>query len=252
MALSWVFSNIGFAAEAVDIDLGNYTIISRSQKAFLAEVEEEKGDVDGISPASSYLSDDDLPARLRDVTIDRGESPKKLHVLSFSKTAMDDEAFGEVTEKLVSKISFEDAGSVLDLSFNSLTPLSASHFWRWIDEAHVQFIKIYGNPKCSMRYVIDLCKAFKKLASGDESAKKEEVRRLMGHIAFLPEYYIYQAKTRVKIYRQLQETGYLPENWDKIQKATYIALVQNKKDKQLSFSEESFERDPDADLSFEE
>ena len=77
---------------------------------------------------------------------------------------------------------------------------------------------------------------------------KESVRMLMSHVVFMPKYYIFQAKTRVKMYSQLCEHGYLPDNWADIQKEYYILSSKGR----ISFPEQTLPGDPDADLPYEE
>jgi hypothetical protein len=221
--------------EIIDVDLSHRIIVTADQKTSIQE------DADA-EDASSYASSDDLSKKLEEQIINSTGAPKKkIHTLSLAKTAMNDAAFAEVTDRLVPAVSFENHDSILDLSFNGLTSRSVLQIIRWIDEAHVRFINLHGNPQCSMKYVVSLCHALKVSMQGNE----REVQRLMGHIIFLPKYYIYQAKTRVKVYRQLQENGYLPDNWAEIQKEYYVALYKNKL---VFFAEEVFDKDPDADL----
>lgn len=227
------------SSKVTDVDLSHRTVVSIDQKDSLLE------DLDYTSAedTDSYFSADDLSRKLKEKT-GEGSAKKKVHILSLATTSMDDATFTEVTDKLIPAISFEDNNGILDLSFNTLTTSSIPQLVRWIDEAHVRFINLHGNPKCSMKYVRDLCKSFKVITQGNSN----EVRRLMSHIIFLPNYYIYQAKTQVKIYRQLCEHGYLPDNWDDIQKEFYVLSSK----KPVSFPEEVLRYDPDADLSFEE
>lgn len=227
------------SSEITDVDLSHRTIVSIDQKDSILE------DLDYTSSedTDSYFSADDLSRKLKEKT-GEGSTKKKVHILSLATTSMDDSTFNEVTERLIPAISFEDNNGILDLSFNTLTTSSIPQLIRWIDEAHLRFINLHGNPKCSMKYVRDLCKSLNITTQGN----KEEVRRLMSHIIFLPNYYIYQAKTQVKIYRQLCEHGYLPDNWADIQKEFYVLSSK----KPVSFPEEILRYDPDADLSFEE
>ena len=226
-------------SKITDVDLSLRTIVSIDQKESMLE------DLAYTSAEDfdSYFSADDLSRKLKEET-GEGSAKKKVHILSLATTSMDDATLTEVTEKLIPAISFEDNNGILDLAFNTLTTSSIPQLIRWIDEANVRFINLHGNPKCSMKYVRDLCKSLNITTQGN----KEEVRRLMSHIIFLPNYYIYQAKTQVKIYRQLCEHGYLPHNWADIQKEFY--LLSSKKP--VSFPEEILRYDPDADLSFEE
>ena len=238
-----LFNNGCSSAVAVDVDFSDRTIVSISQKTSLLEDVEEEGVVSSLSTA------DDLTESLSEVSQDE-ECGKRIHMLSLSKTAMDDAAFAEVTDRFVGKVHFEDDDGILDLSFNGLTPLSTPHLMRWINEAGVKFVNVHGNPNCSMRYVGDLCKFLLKTSPQmDEATRKRDVQKSMSHIVFLPKHYIYQAKTRVKIYRQLQEKGYLPDNWDGLQRDFYVALA---KGKPVSFPETVFDKDPDADFPFED
>jgi len=226
----------GELTEVIDVDLSHRIIVTTGQKTSIQE------DEDTDSETSSYSSADDLSKELDEQTISATGTPtKKIHTLSLAKTAMNDAAFAEVTDRLVRTVCFENHDSILDLSFNGLTSRSVSQIIRWIDESHVKFINLHGNPKCSMRYIGNLCQALKVSMQGNE----KEVQRLMSHIIFLPKYYIYQAKTRVKVYRQLWENGYLPDDWAEVQKAYYIALSKNKP---VFFPEEVFDKDPDADF----
>lgn len=228
------------ASVVTDVDFSHQSIVSRQQKVSLIEDLEYTD----IEDADSYLSADNLSDRIK---LQIGDEPKKkkIHILSLSSTLLDDKIFAEVTEKLLPVVSFQDYQGILDLSLNSLTPTSTPQIIRWINEGHVRFINLHGNPKCHMRYIGNLCKALKNLKNDDMS----EVKRLMGHIVFLPSYYIYQAASeRVKIYRQLCTLGYLPENWPEIHKQFY----RESSKKPLTFPEELLSYDPDADISFEE
>ena len=49
----------------------------------------------------------------------------------------------------------------------------------------------------------------------------------MSHVIFLPPYFVYHAKMKVKLYRQLHELGYLPDNWADIHKEYYSSYTDN-------------------------
>jgi len=224
---------------ATDVDFSHQSIVSRQQKASLIE-DLEYTDVED---ANSYLNADDLSDRIK-IQIGQETNKKKIRILSLSSTQLEDKGFTEITERLLPIVSFQNNNGILDLSLNSLTPASTLQFIRWIDEGQVKFINLHGNPKCHMRYIGNLCKALKTLKNND----MEEVKRLMGHIIFLPRYYIYQASNKVKTYRQLRELGYLPETWPDLHKQFYTMSSE----RPVTFPEELLSCDPDADISFEE
>ena len=112
------FNAMGVLDSVVDVDFSDRTVVIFDQKASILE------DTDS-EDSDSYLSADDLYEKLEEQT-QEGAAHKRVHILSLAKTAMDDAAFAEVTNKLVSSITFENNNnSILDLSFNGLTPSSA-------------------------------------------------------------------------------------------------------------------------------
>ena len=194
--------------------------------------------------------DDSLgPADVWNILMERGVvgplAQKSVRFLSFYNTCMDDKTFAEVTDLLLDKdksINFVEENGILDLSFNSISPSSTHQIIRWIDEKQIRFINLYGNPECSMRHVVDLCKSM-KLAN---NLSMENIRRLMAHIIFLPNFYIYQAIHGAKMYNQMCALGYLPESWANIHIQYYRSLSNG------TIPDCTLEGDPDKDLSFDE
>jgi hypothetical protein len=166
----------------------------------------------------------------------------KVRNFSLSSTCIDDELFAEITDNLINITDLENG--ILDLSFNCLTPRSIPHLIRWIEEAKLRFINLDCNPRCSWSNTQSLCKALKSHFDGD----KDKVRKVMSHIIFLSEHYLYQAKTKVKIYNQMCELGFLPVNWYEIQRKYYIQASK----KPVIFMEVNFCNDADVNLTFEE
>ena len=226
-------------AEDEEVDLSHKTIYYADLKKSLLEDLECSDD-----------KDDSLgPADVWNILMGRGvvgpQAQKRVRVLSLSLTCMKDKTFAEVTDLLLDKdkgINFVEENGILDLSFNSISPSSTHQIIRWIDEKQIRFINLYGNPECSMRHVVDLCKSM-KLAN---NLSMENIRRLMAHIIFLPKYYIYQAIHGAKIYNQMCALGYLPDSWanNHIQ---YYSLFTNE-----IIPDCTLEGDPDKDVSFDE
>ena len=228
-------------AEDEDIDLSHTKIYDADLKNLLLE---------DIEDEITNVKDESLGAiDVCNILMERGvfgpQAQKRIRFLSLSLTSMNDETFQEVTDLLLQHnngIKFVEKNGILDLSFNGLSPSSTPLIVRWIDEKHIRFINLHGNPACSMKNVRDLCKSMKDL----KNANMEEVRRLMSHIVFLPEYYIYHASKQVKLYRQLHELGYVPDSWAEDQREYYRSISKER----VSFPEEILNYDPDMDIDF--
>ena len=225
--------------EDEDVDLSHKKIYDSDLKKLLLE------DVDITEVKDNSLGAVDVCNILMERGVFGPQAQKRIRFLSLSLTTMNDETFQEVTDLLLQHnngIKFVEKNGILDLSFNVLSPSSTPLIVRWIDEKHIRFINLHGNPACSMKNVRDLCKSMKDL----KNANMEEVRRLMSHIVFLPKYYIYHASTQVKLYRQLHELGYLPDSWAEDQREYYRSTSKER----VSFPEDILNYDPDMDIDF--
>ena len=173
---------------------------------------------DDIIEIGSYV----CASEVRDMLINRVGVGKRVHILSLASTFMQDRAFKEVTDILIRDVTFVDNYGVLNLSFNALTTNCAEDIIRWVDKG-IGFIDLHGNVTCSGENVGELCKRLKTLKNGNMN----DVRSVMSHIIFLPPYFVYHAKMKVKLYRQLYELGYLPDNWAEIHIEYYSSYTDN-------------------------
>ena len=233
----------GISAEAVDVNLSNKNILNADLKiARLEDMEANEVEDDG-----SYLNVEDVCNILKERGVVGVLAQKKIRFLSLAFASINDKTFEELTEKLVSSdggICFVENNGILDLSFNSISPSSIPQIIRWIDRKGIRFVNIYGNIRCSMKRVADVCKSLKVA----KESNMEEVRRIMKHIIYLPKYYIYHASTQVKLYRQLHELGYLPDSWAEDQREYYRSISKER----VTFPEEILVGDPNINISFEE
>ncbi len=215
------------------VDFSHLSIVSRAERLLEEEEDEESTDSDSISKSlTQKLSQIDL-GRKRDI------------VLNFSQSNISDEVFQEMTDSLIPKIpSGFDHFLAFDLSFNNLTSRSLENIKRWEENLIFEFIDIHGNPKCSMRHVAEFCKGSLRIEKDEK-----KVSGFMRHVVFLPQHYIYQASTRVKIYKQLVGKGILNPDWPDRQRAYYQAVAGRRP---ISFSQEIFETDSDQNASLEE
>ena len=198
------FRSLYLAVESeVDIDLSHKPICPSSSQMDTAVEDEEL----------CIVADDVLTRCLQAI----GKAENKVRTLSLAFTDMDDLVFKEVTDKLIESVHFVENNGILDLSFNSITTSSTKQIIQWINKG-IKFVNLHGNPMCSMRRVEDLCERIRE----EVVDNLEKVVRLMSHVIFLPEYYIYQTNTNVQIYHQLHEKGYLPDHWLHIHYEFYI------------------------------
>ena len=231
-----VFKWIGISGNAniEDFALSTETIVCADQKNPEYEPTEAYAD---FERNDSYV----CASELRDMYVKKVGVGKKVRILSLAGTLLCDRAFKEVTDILIRDVVFVENSGILDLSFNALTADSAPQIIRWIEKGAV-FINLYGNAPCSMKNIGELCKCIRKLKNGN----MDEVKCVMRHIVFLPKYYIYHAKIKVKLFRQLCELGYLSDDWADIQKEYYFTLSGKQ------FPEILLNFDPDENICFEE
>ncbi|HCI49107.1 MAG: hypothetical protein A2621_02035 [Alphaproteobacteria bacterium RIFCSPHIGHO2_01_FULL_41_14] len=217
-----------------DIDFSRLNVLSKFAKNVL-----DNGAEEDSSTPSIYSDADSISERFSRLEL----YPTKTYVLNFYQDGMDDDAFSEITQSLLPELRPKEIKcAILDLSFNCLTAKSAAHLKEWRDTLGCDFINLNGNSDSSKKNIARLCKTLETLEKGD----KQKVSDFMSHIIFLPQYYIYQASTRVQIYRQLLEEGYLPRNWADRHREYYKKRAGAHP---ISFSEETWDTDPDQSSS---
>lgn len=193
------------------------------RSSFFNESEEDELEKDTVSTISI---EENLQKRLENLNVAE-HNPSQMFILRYSQSALNDITFLELTDKLLRLLpSEQEKMFILDLSYNGLTVESTSSLQKWLDHKSIAYVSIDGNPSIAKRNIQHLCLGLTTFIEGDATTKKEKIREYFSKITFLPKYYINTAKRRVQIYRQLEEKGYLPEDWARTH-LTYYKIVEN-------------------------
>ena len=231
--------NIG-KSDSVDVYLNKKSILSMAEMSLYFGGKDSDYSSDDESDhdieASRYCSTADLLEHLQG-EIGDGEKDKRVRILSLKGTGLTDDAFLEVTDKLIAR--FSPGIEILDLSFNELTAGCVCSIMRWVNDAKVNFINVDGNCRCCMKYIRDLCFSLESLLNGE----LRTVQAAMEHIIFMPKYYIYHAVNKVKMYNNLCNEGYLTSNWAERHKEYYLLISSGK----CTFPEVILSKSPEED-----
>lgn len=204
------------SAEEVPEFLGDY-----SDKVIVRHVVlSESGDDEEGDTVSTFSVSENLKKRLEETVAD--EASSKIYVLQYRTSGLNDMTFQELTEHVLPLLP--EGGPmrfILDISGNGVTAESIVSLQQWLEKTSVFWVNIDNNSGISKRHVKSLCSAFLDILGGELDGKKGAIRTYMAKLVFLPRYYISKAKRLVKVYRDLEDKGYLPADWDVRQKRFY-------------------------------
>jgi len=164
----------------------------------LSEFEDKSKDNDNDEDLDTYVTIRNIPLSIFNSNI---------FELNFKHCSMGDKEFHELTKFFLESMTTSTAKSTpnfkLLLNFNNLSAKCAPDIITFI-KLGCNLINLTGNPNCSGIKVANLLERLKDI-DNEWSTKCA--------LIFLPEYYVYQAKTFVPFYRELNSHGLLPDNW---------------------------------------